>query len=82
MLSYIDGNLPGPFQAPIDGIEIFFPKINSTTPQLLEVGTVKGLVTMDHSFDAVSDRLRNAWITLQYDHPSLATKIMDEKTIY
>ena len=73
---------PGRFERHIDGIKLFFTKINAATPQLLEVGAVKGLVTMDHSFDDVSGRLRNAWIILRYDHPFLATKIMVVKPIY
>lgn len=51
---------PGRFERHIDGIELFFTKVNAATPQPLEVGVVRGRVTIDHSFDDTHDRLRNA----------------------
>jgi hypothetical protein len=53
----------GRFERHIDGIELFFTKINTSASQSMELGTVRGLVTIDHSFNDVLDRLRNAWIT-------------------
>lgn len=73
---------PGRFERHIDGIELFFTKVNAATPQPLEVGVVRGRVTIDHSFDDIHDRLRNAWVTLRYDHPFMATSIVDEKATY
>lgn len=73
---------PGRFERHIDGIELFFTNINSLSLRQVEVGTVRGQVTIDHSFDDILDRLKTAWIALRHDHPFLATSIVDHKVVY
>jgi hypothetical protein len=70
---------PGRFERYLDGVELFFTQINTAA---VEIGAVRGRVTLEHSFDDILDRLKRAWIVLRYDHPFLAATTIGQKAVY
>ena len=76
---------PGRFERPFDSIELFFlALVRATAPierehwSLNMVGQFRAQLTHNE----VLRRLKNAWITMRYDHPEIACKAEGDIKVY
>ena len=76
---------PGRFERPFDSIELFFVTImRSTAPIKREHWSlnIAAQFRAQLSYEEILHRLKNAWVTMRYDHPEIASKAEGDTKIY
>ena len=84
-MSYWKETAPGRFERPFDSIELFFLTLARATAPIKREHWSLNIVAQFRAqlaHDEVLRRLKNAWITMRYDHPEIACKAEGDMKVY
>lgn len=73
---------PGHFERNADGLEAATIFINASMPAIRERFAILAGTTFSHDFVDVEPRLKNAWLSMRFHHPSLVVTVEVKKLIY
>jgi hypothetical protein len=73
---------PGHFEQHADGLEVASIFVNTMALAIRERFAILAGVTINHAFDDIVPRLKNAWLSMRYHHPSLVVIVESEKVVY
>lgn len=75
----------GRFERPFDSIEMFFVTLGRTTAPIKREHwslNIAAQFRAPFSYDEVLHRLKNAWVTMRYDHPEIASRAEGDTKVY
>ena len=76
---------PGRFERPFDSIELFFVTLmRATAPIKREHWSLNIAAHFQSqlSYEEILHRLKNAWVTMRYDHPEIASRAEGDTKVY